>query len=98
MLTLFVRALGAAPGLFRYRSLFRRREIDAGPARLRQPDRNGLLGRAGAVLALPDMFHFLAHKFTRLSAGCLALALVFLSALDCLPFRPGCLLASHHYL
>src|SRR5207253_3991521 len=97
MLTLFVSALGAGPGLFRYCSLFRRREIAAGAARLRQSDRNGLLGRAGAVLALPDVFHFLAHKFTRLRAGCLALALVFPSALYRLPFRHGCLLASNDH-
>src|SRR3989454_69403 len=91
-------ARGAARGLSRYRSFSRRRGIDAGAARLRQSDRNGLLGRASAVLALPDVFHFLAHKFTRLRAGCLTLALVFPSALDRLPFRHGCLLASNDEL
>src|SRR5207247_7123819 len=82
VLTLFVSALGAAPGLFRYGSLLRRRQIDACAARLRQSDRNRLLGRAGAVLALPDVFNFLAHKLARLRAGCLVFALVFTSALD----------------
>src|SRR6185437_8660225 len=84
-----VRARGTRPGLLRCRAFFRRRQIDARAARFRKPYRNGLLGRAGAVLAFTDMVHFLANEFSRLRGRCLSFTLVFRGALQRFPFGHG---------
>jgi hypothetical protein len=52
------------------------RQLHPGASRFRQADRNGLLGRPGAMLALADVFHFLAYEFAGLCAGRFSLALV----------------------
>src|SRR5689334_24050219 len=41
-------------------------ELDAGAPRLREPDRDRLLGRSGAVLALAHVMNLLAHELARL--------------------------------
>jgi hypothetical protein len=38
------------------------------------------------MFAFPDVFHFFAHKLTRLSAGRFALALVLAGSFDCFFF------------
>ena len=58
------------------------RQLHAGAARLRQTDRNGLLRRAGAMLALAYVLHFLAHEFTRLGVGAFAAARIAPRVLD----------------
>jgi len=79
-------ALRAATGSFRGRAFARRWQIDTGTPRLRQADRDGLLGRASAVLALADVVHFLVDEFAGLCARRLAFALVAPGALDGLSF------------
>src|ERR1043166_6471319 len=63
------------------------RQLHAGPAGLRQADRNGLLRRAGAVLALPDVVHFLPHELACLRRWRLAFAGVLMRASQRLLFR-----------
>src|SRR4051812_20432175 len=60
VLSLLVVALGAA--LHAARAVARRLQRHARATRLRQADRDRLLGRARAVLALPDVFHLLANE------------------------------------
>ena len=64
----------------------RRRQLYASPPRLRETNGDRLLGRAGAVFAFPNVFHFFAHKLARLSAGRFAFALVFARSFDCFFF------------
>ena len=59
-----------------------KRERHAGTTRLRQSDRNRLLGRARAVFALADMMDFFAHELSRLGAPRFALAGVSTRAVD----------------
>src|SRR5262245_39544116 len=60
----------------RARSVGWRRQPDTGTPRLRQADGNRLLRRAGAVLALPHVLHFLSHELACLRARRFALPLV----------------------
>src|SRR5512143_332051 len=73
-------ARGLPPRLLRGRPLPGWPESHSGPARLRQTDRDRLLGRAGAVLSLADVMHLLAHELPGLRARRLPLAPVFLGA------------------
>src|SRR6185369_16504983 len=59
-----------------------RPELHSGAAGLREADRDRLLGRAGAVLAFPDVLHLLADELAGLRARRLAFALVLLGALE----------------
>src|SRR5262249_35933934 len=54
-------ALGRAPT--------RRRQVDAGAARLGQADRDRLLGRSRAMLAVANLVDLGAHEFARLGRG-----------------------------
>src|SRR5439155_13383774 len=81
--------LRAPPGPRRGLALLGRRQLDAGAAGLGKPDGNRLLGRARAVLALADVLHCLADKFTRLRGGRLALALVLAGPFDGFLLRHG---------
>jgi hypothetical protein len=65
---------------------FWRRQFYSGPPRFGETNRYRLLRRSGAVFALPNVFHFLTHKFPSLSAGGLAFALVLARAFDCFFF------------
>src|SRR5258706_8019249 len=73
--------LGATPCL-RFGSSPRRWKLHAGASRLRQADRDRLIGRACAVLAFTDVVHFLADELARLRRWRLAGALVCASAFD----------------
>lgn len=84
-------ALGPGFGLFRDSSFFWRRQFDAGAPRFGKADCNGLLRRAGAMLAFPDVIHLFAYEFSSLRTGRLAFARIFLGSFDSLLFR-------HHYL
>src|ERR1700722_20669869 len=61
--------LSLANGLRRGLGRIGWRQFDPGAARLGKADRNRLLGGAGAVLALANMFDFLANEFAGLSRG-----------------------------
>src|SRR6267378_5409443 len=76
VLTGAVRRDGAAARSRRRAPLLRRRQLDAGPARLGEADGDGLLGRARAVLALTHVVDLLAHELAGLRGGTLALAAV----------------------
>src|SRR5438445_1338673 len=52
------------------------RQINAGAARLRQSDRDRLLGRARAMFAFAHVLDFLAHEFAGLRRGRLSFALI----------------------
>jgi hypothetical protein len=52
-----------------------------------EADRNGLLGGGCSVLTFSHMVHFLAHKFSSLSAGRFSFAGVLASAIDGFFFR-----------
>ena len=54
-----------------------RRQLYSRPPRLRETNGNRLLRRTRAMFAFSDVFHFLAHKLARLSAGRFAFALSF---------------------
>src|SRR5437763_12029834 len=71
-----VGALGALARLLRRLAALRRRQIDARLPRLRQADRDRLLRRLRAVLALADVVHFLAYELATLRRGGFALLLV----------------------
>src|SRR5262249_10479050 len=64
-----VRDLLAAAALPRHAAFARGRQVDAGSPRLRQPDRDRLLGRPRAVLALADVMDLLADELAGLRAG-----------------------------
>jgi hypothetical protein len=60
---------------FRRRCAFARRlQINARASCLREPDRNGLLRRARAMLAFADMVDLLANELACLRAGSFAFA------------------------
>lgn len=63
------------------------RQLHACTARLRKSYGDHLLGRAGTVLALPNMVHLFTDKFARLGARRFTLASVFLGTFDGLFFR-----------
>src|SRR5262249_6537747 len=71
-----------APGRGRDRPALRGPEPDAGPARLRQPDRDRLPGGTGPVLAIPDVVHLLADELAGLRRRRLALGFVLPRALQ----------------
>jgi len=66
-------AFGTTAGLFRNASPRRRTQLHSGTPGLRQSDRNGLFGRASAVLALANMMHLFANELAGLSARGFAL-------------------------
>src|SRR5262249_35593204 len=72
----------APAGALRGTPALGRPELHAGPACLRQPDRDRLLGRPSAVLALADVVHLLANELACLRGRCLTLAPISLGALD----------------
>jgi len=63
------------------------RQLDAGTSSFREPDRNRLLGRPCAVLALANVLDLLTHEFSGLCGRRLALALVPLSTPKGFSFR-----------
>src|SRR6188474_1313767 len=69
------RRCGAALGV-RRRACRRFAQLDAGPARLRQPDRDRLLRRSRAVLALADMMDLFADELAGLRGRCFPLTFV----------------------
>ena len=66
----------------------RRRQANSSPPRLRQTDRDGLLGRPRAVLAFADVVHLLLHELAGLRAGRFSLRSVFASSFQGLFLRP----------
>ena len=66
-----------------------RRQRDTRLARLRQPDRDGLLGRACAMLAFANVMDFLADELARLGRRRLALLLVAPCSRDGVLVRHG---------
>src|SRR5262249_35395429 len=64
MLTDVVRALRGRARTGRH-ATFRRTQRHAGASRLRQPDRDGLLRRARAVLPLANVMHLFANELAR---------------------------------
>src|SRR6185437_10659788 len=76
----FRRRLLAALRLLRRLAFLR--NVHAGAARLRQPDRDRLFGRTRAMLALTYVVDFLAHELASLGAGGFAFALVLLRTRD----------------
>src|SRR6058998_516018 len=73
-----------APGLT-FRSRFAtlwRRQLHPGPPGFRQPDGDRLLRRASTMFAFPNMFHFFAHEFARLSGRGQAFPFVFARPFD----------------
>ena len=62
------------------------RQLYSGPTGLGEANGDGLLWRAGAVLAFPNVIHFFAHKLARLSRRRFAFALVFARSFDCFFF------------
>jgi hypothetical protein len=62
---------------FRNGSIRWRRQIDTGSPSLRQPDRNGLLGRACSMLALAYVLDLLVHEFAGLGGRGFAFRLSF---------------------
>src|SRR5712671_1206439 len=65
---------------------FWRRQLYSRPPRLRKTNSNCLLWRSGAMFALPNVFHFFAHKLPRLSGRRFAFALVFARTFNCFFF------------
>src|SRR5438067_1772834 len=61
-----------------------RRQANAGAARLRQPNRDRLLGIACAVLTFAHMMHLFANEFAGLRGGRFSFALVLTRGLHCL--------------
>src|SRR5438105_2316059 len=70
------RALRALARALRSFAFFRRLQVHARSARLRQSDGNGLLRRARSMFAAADVMHLLAHELARLRARRLSLALI----------------------
>jgi hypothetical protein len=68
------------------RAAFWRRQLYSGPSRLGQTNGDRLLWRSGAMLAFPNVFHFLSHKLARLSTGRFAFALVLARSFNCFFF------------
>src|SRR6478672_1021723 len=61
---------------------FWRGQLYSRSPRLGQTNGNCLLWRPGTMLALPNVFHFFAHKLARLSGRRLAFALIFARAFN----------------
>src|SRR5947207_1950127 len=87
----FPRRLFAAPGaalceialclaLCSLLAAFWRRQLYSGSTRFGETNCYSLLWRSGAMFALPNVFHFFAHKLPRLSGRRFAFALVFARA------------------
>ena len=64
-------------------------QLYARPTGFRQPDRDHLLRRSGAMLALTNVLDLFANKLSCLRARSLPFALVFLCAFQCLFVRHG---------
>src|SRR5215210_2043061 len=75
-------ALGAPAGPPGSGALLGCAQLHAGPPGLRQPDRDRLLGRARAVVALPNVVYLLSDELPGLSAGGLTLTSVFAGPLN----------------
>src|SRR5438034_119625 len=80
---------GAATRALGNRPFPGRAQLHAGAARLGEPDRDRLLGRARPVLAFANVVHLLADEFPRLRAGGFSGALVLARPLDGSLFRHG---------
>ena len=80
-------ALSLLTGSFRCLAFSGRAQLDSRTPRFRQADRDGLLSRASAMLALPDVVHFFANELSRLSAGRLAFPRILPGALHRFRFR-----------
>jgi hypothetical protein len=83
----FVVVFRFAPGGRRRSAFRRRRQINASPPCLGQPNGNGLLRRTCAVLAPPNLVDFLAHKLASLDRSCLSRALVLARTFNCSSLR-----------
>src|SRR5262245_50334536 len=81
------RALGGLASALRSLASGGRFEWNARAPRFREPDRDRLLGRFRAVLALADVVHLLSHELASRRRGPLALAEVFHRALHRLSLR-----------
>src|ERR1700722_1056897 len=86
----FAHALACLIGIFRTPAgalgglaAFRRRQIDAGAPRFRQPDGDDLFGGTRAMFAAADFADLLTHKLACLCRCRFALSLVAASFLDC---------------
>ena len=86
----FAHALACLIGIFRTSAgalgrlvAFRRRQIDAGAPRFRQPDGHDLFGGTRAMFAAADFVDLLTHKLACLCRCRFALSLVAASFLDC---------------
>src|SRR3954454_19117735 len=75
-------ALGLFPGRLGGGPLLGRRQLHAGAARFRKPDRDRLLGRPRPVLPFLDVLDLLVDELARLGARGLALSLVLAGLLD----------------
>src|SRR5262245_34258281 len=82
VLARLISIFGAFPCALLDLAFLRRLEAHAGAPRLGEADGNGLLGRAGAVLAAADLVDLLAHEFACLRRRRLALALVLPGPFD----------------
>jgi hypothetical protein len=65
---------------------FWRRQFYSGPPRLGQTNGDRLLGRSGTVFAFPNVFHFFAHKLSRLSGRRFPFTFVLARTFDCFFF------------
>ena len=74
---------------FRGLALFGRRQIDARPPSLGQPDGDGLLGRSRPVLAFADVLDLLADELAGLRRGRLALPFILAGPFNRFLFRHG---------
>jgi hypothetical protein len=81
-LPLNVIARGLLAGAVRRLAFLRRRQRHSGAPRLREADRNGLLGRTGAVFTLADVLNLFPDEFPGLGARRLALTGIFLCSFD----------------
>ena len=79
--------LRRSPRTRRRVTLLRRWQSHSGPASLRQPDRNRLLGRACAVLSFADVMDLFANELTRLGRRGFSFALALPGSLDRLSLR-----------
>jgi hypothetical protein len=61
---------------------FWRRQFYSRPPRFRETNGDRLFWRSSTVLALPNMFHFFAHKLASLSGRRFAFTLIFARAFN----------------
>jgi len=66
-----------------WRGVLWRRQVHAGAAGLRQPNRDCLFRRASAMLALADVFHLLADELAGLRRRSFPLAFIFPRTFEC---------------